>query len=258
MRKPSIACPDSDSGRTPKDLRKLLNLSYLRYTNKTHAAGIHDLPALSCNTSVLPDYIALYNHPADYHHTPLTAVAFYLYDNEFDGKDGLYNAIYYDDAKRLQFFKRRFEGVKFFISPDTSQFGDVDDIENHYRIKKTRVISIWLAMELGAVVIPHITFPTIDSIDFSLDGLDDCSVVAFSTKGYVNDPIERAILEKSVRYTVDKLNLKAIVVYDVCARNDKAFEIFRYATDRGIEVVIPNNMLKERNANKKRGDSDER
>ena len=102
MRKPSIACPDSDSGRTPKDLRKLLNLSYLRYTNKTHAAGIHDLPALSCNTSVLPDYIALYNHPADYHHTPLTAVAFYLYDNEFDGKDGLYNAIYYDDAKRLQ------------------------------------------------------------------------------------------------------------------------------------------------------------
>lgn len=143
--------------------------------------------------------------------------------------------------------------MKFFISPDMSQFGDVDDLENHYRIKKSRVVAIWLAMELDAVVIPHITFPTLESIDFALDGLEDCSVVAFSTKGYVNEPIERAILEESVRYTVDKLNLKAIVVYDVCATNDNALEIFKCAIDQGVEVVIPNNMLKERNAAKKKG-----
>ncbi|MDO4183371.1 MAG: DUF4417 domain-containing protein [Coriobacteriia bacterium] len=235
----------------------MLNLSYLRYTNKTRAEGIHDLPALSCNTSVLPDYIALYNHPADYHRTPLTAVAFYLYDSEFDGKDGLYNAIYYDDAKRQQFFRERFAGVNFFISPDVSQFGDLDDLENHYRIKKSRVIAVWLAMELGAVVIPHITFPTMASIDFSLDGLEDCSVVAFSTKGYVSDPVERAILEESVRYTVDKLSLKAIVVYDVCATDENALEIFKYAIESGVEVVVPNNMLKERNAAMKGGASDE-
>lgn len=253
MRKPTVSCSESESGRTPKDLKKLLNLSYLKHTNKTESAGIHDLPALSCNTSVLPDYIALYNHPGDYRHTPFTAVAFYLYDNDFDGKDGLYNAIYYADEKRLQYFKKRFQGVKFFISPDMSQFGDVDDLENHYRLKKSRVVSIWLAMELGAIVIPHITFPTLESIDFALDGLEDCSVVAFSTKGYVNDPVERSILEESVRYTVDRLNLKAIVVYDVCAGNDNALAIFEYAIDRGIEVVIPNNMLKARNAAKKSG-----
>lgn len=252
MRKPTISCPDGNLGRTPKDLKKLLNLSYLRYTNKTHAAGIHDLPALSCNTSVLPDYIALSNHPGDFHRTSLTAVAFYLYDSDFDGKDGLYNAIYYHDEKRLHYFKERFKGVKIFISPDMSEFGDIDDIENHYRIKKSRVVAIWLAMELEAVVIPHITFPTLDSIDFGLDGLEECSVVAFSTKGYVNDPIERAILEESVRYTVNRLNLRAIVVYDVCATDDNALEIFKYANDQGIEIVIPNNMLKERNAAKHR------
>lgn len=245
--------PYGNSGRAPKDLKKLLNLSYLRYTNKTRAAGIHDLPVLSCNTTVLPDYIALSNHPGDFHRTPLTAVAFYLYDSDFDGKDGLYNAIYYGDEKRQRYFRERFEGVRFFISPDMSQFGDVDDLENHYRIKKSRVVAIWLAMELDAVVIPHITFPTLESIDFALDGLEDCSVVAFSTKGYVNDPIERAILKESVRYTVDKLNLKAIVVYDVCATDDNALEIFKYAIDQGVNVVIPNNMLKERNAAKKKG-----
>ena len=143
--------------------------------------------------------------------------------------------------------------MKLFISPDMSQFGDLDDLENHYRIKKSRVVAIWLAMELGAVVIPHITFPTLESIDFGLDGLEDCSVVAFSTKGYVNDPIERAILEESVRYTVDRLNLRAIVVYDVCATDDNAIDIFKYAIDRNVELIIPGNMLKERNAAKKRG-----
>ena len=117
----------------------------------------------------------------------------------------------------------------------------------NYRLKKIRVVAIWLSMELGAVVIPHITFPTMESIDFALDGLEDCSVVAFSTKGYVTNPLERVILKESVCYTVDTLKLKSIVVYDVCATDDNAIEIFKYAIDRGIEVVIPDNMLKSRN-----------
>lgn len=36
-------------------------------------------------------------------------------------------------------------------------------------------------MELGTVVIPFITVPTPESVGFALDGLKDCSVVAFST-----------------------------------------------------------------------------
>lgn len=252
MRIPTQPSSSGKKDRVRKDLKKLLNLSYLRLTNTTKAVGECDLPALACNTQVLPDYIALYNHPADYHRTPLTAVGFYLYDNEFDGRNGLFNSIYYDDGKRLEYFKKRFEGVKFFISPDMSQFGDVDDIENHWRLRNSRIVALWLAEELGAVVIPHITFPTLSSVDFALDGLEDCHVVAFSTKGYINDPIERQTLETAVRLTVDTLNLNAIVVYDVCAANDKAMDIFGYAVERGVEVTIPNNMLKERNASRKR------
>ena len=152
--------------RVPKDLKKLLNLQYLRLTNKTYSVGKHDLPELRCDTEVLPDFIALYNHPADYNKTPNTAVAFYLYDDTFDGIDGLYNAIYYKDEKLLKKFKERFKGVKFFIAPDYSQLGDLDDIENHYRIKKARVVALWLTFELGAIVIPNITYPTIDSLWF--------------------------------------------------------------------------------------------
>ena len=123
----------------------------------------------------------------------------------------------------------------------------MSDIEEHYRLLKARVVGIWFAMELDAVVIPFITVPTPDSIEFALDGLEDSSVVAFSTKGYVNDPVERGIIKELVRLTVDKLDLRAIVVYDVCSTNDAIDDIFSYAREKGIEIVVPANALKERN-----------
>ena len=238
---------DGTLQKVPLDLIKKLNLHYLKYTNLTHYAGKHDLPALYCNTDVFPDYIALYSQKCDYHRTPNTAVAFYQFDDSFDGQNGLYSAIYYNNKKQLDGFKERFKGVRFFISPDYSELGDIDDIENIYRIKKSRVVAIWLMIELNAVVIPHITFPTISTIEFYLDGLEDCTVVAFSTKGYVSNKFEREILIEAVKYTVNRLNLKAIVVYDVCQDNKNAEEIFKYAIEKGIRVIIPPNIIKLRN-----------
>lgn len=229
------------------DLRKKLNLSYLELTNKTRAMGDHNLPALACNTEVLPDFIALHGQPGVYHTTPLTAVGYWQFDDEFDGIHGLYNAIYYKDKKLLAKYRERYKGVKIFFTPDYSQFGDVDDIEEHYRLKKARIVGLWLVLELGAVVIPFITMPTPASVDFALDGLEDCHVVAFSTKGYVNNPFEREILKQIVQLTVDTLDLRTIVVYDVCKDNCAVEDIFAYAIEHGIKVVVPMNTLKARN-----------
>ncbi len=180
-------------------------------------------------------------------------MGFWEYDDVFDGIGGLYNAIYYRDEELLDFYRKRFEGVRIFFTPGYSQFGDVDDIEEHYRLKKQRVVGIWLAMELGAVVIPFVTMPTAASVGFALDGLEDCHVAAFSTKGYVDDPVEREALRQIVRLTVDTLDLRAIVVYDVCKDNAAVDDIFSYARERGIEVCVPMNVLKERNIAKAKG-----
>lgn len=264
-RNAKVIRPDGSFATIPVDLRRKLNLSYLEYTNKTRSAGIHDLPALACNTNVLPDFIALHSQPSTYHRTPLTAIGYWQYDNEFDGIHGLYNAIYYNDKKLLEEYRERYEGVKIFFTPDYSQFGDVDDIEEHYRLKKARVVGLWLTLELGAVVIPFITVPTPASTAFALDGLMDCHVVAFSTKGYVNDPIEREILKQIVELTVDTLDLHVIIVYDVCKDDAAVNDIFSYAREHGIKVVVPMNILKERNmakaavsAKSKAGDTNER
>lgn len=233
--------------RNPVLMEKRLLLHYLKYLRKTPVYGDFDLPEMCCNTSVLPDYLALSAQKKECHRTPFTAVTFFEYDDDFDGQRGLYNAIYYDNKRDLKKFKKRFQGVRIAISPDCSQCGDVDHIENLYRLKKSRIVSLWLNHEMNMIVIPLITFPNLKHLEQVLMGLKNCSVVAFSTKGYVNDEEERKILIEAVKRTVDYLNLKAIVVYDVCKDNHAVEEIFAYAIERGIKVVAPPNMLKSRN-----------
>ena len=103
-------------------------------------------------------------------------------------------------------------------------------------------------VEIGAVVIPNISFPTERSAAFALDGYEECSVVAMSTKSHLQNSVEYERFLWKIRYTVDLLNLKAIVVYDVCGSDDKVMECFAYAVSKGIEIIIPDNTLKARNA----------
>lgn len=233
------------------DLRKLLLLKYQKLTNKSQYVGKYDLSSLYCNTSVFPDYIALYNETSYYYKTKLTAIGFFEYDEKFDGQHGLYNAIYYENKKDLAFFKERFKNVKFVFTPDYSLLEDTDEVENLYRLKKMRVVGLWFTHEIGSIVIPLITFPSIKSMDYYLDGLENSSVVGISTKGHIDEAKEYKILCASIKYVVEKKkNLKAIVVYDVCGNPEKTLAAFKPAEDAGIKIIIPPNSLKIENEKK--------
>lgn len=231
---------------------QLLNLNYLTLTNKTVSCGDMDLPALCCKTEIYPDFLALYSEPSLYHKTNRTGICFYQFDSTFDGKNGLYESIYHNDTSQLDIYKKRFNGVKFVITPDYSEFGDIHAIENVYRLFKARVVAIWFMFEIGAVVIPNISFPTEKSAAFALDGLEECSVVAMSTKSHLQNPEEYQRFLWKIHYTVDHLRLKAIVVYDACSSDERVNECFAYAISKGIKIIVPNNTLKTRNiANQK-------
>ena len=241
------SCEMENGMKKNPDLMKLLNLSYLRYSNKTKSCGSMDLPALYCNTKIYPDFLALYSEPGLYHKTNRTAVCFHEFDTDFDGKNGLFWAIYYDEKRKLEYFRNRFKGVRFFLGPDYSELGDVHTIENNYRLFKSRIVSLWLIFELNATVIPNISFPDKNSYAFALDGLEKCEVVAISTKGHMDNDAENKRLRDNIRFTVDRLCLKAIIVYDVCGTNEPVLNTFSYAIEKGVSVVIPDNTLKHQN-----------
>ena len=162
---------DGTSSRQSSDMYRLLNHNIQKLLNQTERTGEYGLPVLYCNSDSYPDYLALYNQPGDYHKTQNTGVCFYLYDKAFDGIHGLFNAIYYGDQKLLKFYKSRFHGVKYFISPDYSLFGDIQKIENLERLWKARIVAIWFILELHAVMIPNIMYYSLESLPITCCGL---------------------------------------------------------------------------------------
>lgn len=242
-----IVQENGHSKRVSLETEKLLNLNFLKLTNKAYSCEELGIPEIRCNTKILPDYLALYNHRNQYGKTAYTGVCFYTYDNSFDGLNGLFNAIYYNDKKLLTKYKERFKGVRFLISPDYSQFGDIQGIENMYRLWKARIVTLWFIVELHVITIPNITYISENTFPFFFTGISTCSVVAFSTKGHVRYARERKLLKEAVKYAVDHLPLEAIVVYSVTGKDDTSLKLFKYAIDKGVKVIIPDNELRLRN-----------
>ena len=231
-----------------EDLKDKLNLNFVDLINKTICCGLYDIPKVLSPKHVNIDYLVLYSDKYEYNKTNNTCVCFYEYDKVFDSKNGLFNAIYNNDVKLLNKYKERFNDVLYFISPDYSLCGDIPEIINIYNIFKSRLVSIGLTLLLDKLVIPNITYASRKSFSYMLDGLEECNVVAFSTKGSLKDTKQEELLEEVIKYTVDNLhNLKQIIVYDTSIDNSKVLKLFEYATSKGIDVSIPNNLLKERN-----------
>jgi hypothetical protein len=234
--------------RKKKNLKKLLNLGLLDYTNLTPKYGDMDMPYIRCSRIPNIDYLATYSQPSTYFHSKGTCVTFFEYDVTFDGLYGLWNAIYYGVEELQEYYLERFKGVKCFIAPDYSKCGDVPEVENYHRQFKSRVVAIWLTINLNAVVIPLVSCANDIGMKYMLDGMDDCTVVAFNAKGPMGDPHQLKIFIESIKYTVDHLkNLKKIIVYSASPNKEKVLRIFKYAVELGIEVQIPDNMLQTRN-----------
>lgn len=231
-----------------KNLKKLLNLGILDYTNLTPKYGEMDMPYVKCQSIPKIDYLASYSQPSTYFHTQNTFVSFFEYDVFFDGFYGLWNAIYYGIKEMQEFYIERFQGVHYFVAPDYSKCGDVSEVENYHRQFRSRIVAIWLTMNLNAIVVPLVSCANEIGMQYMLDGMDDCNVVAFNAKGPMGDPHQLRIFMKAIRYTVNRMeHLREIIVYSASPNMEKVRGIFQYAIDAGIEVRIPDNMLLTRN-----------
>lgn len=231
-----------------RNLKKLLNQGFLDYTNITPKIGDLDMPYVQCNVVPDIDYLASYSQPSTYFHTNNTAVSFFEYDSSFDGMYGLWNGIYYGNKELQEFYIERFQGVQYFIAPDYSKCGDSHEAENYHRQFRSRIVSIWLAMNLHAVVIPLVSCANASGMKYMLDGMESCKTVAFNAKGALGNPRQLEVFLESVRHTIDRLNeLQMIIVYTSSPDTEKVLGLFQYAIDAGVSVAIPDNMLQTRN-----------
>lgn len=160
----------------------------------------------------------------------------------------MWNAIYYNDSKLIEQYRERFKNVKYFISPDYSQIGDAPFWLNLFNLQRSRIVSLFLVQEFNKLVYPLITYSNENSFEYMLDGLEECNVVVFSLKGALKTNEQLDMLKKAISITINKLTkLTSIIVYSGSLYDEKVRDLFSSAINKGIEIIIPNNILMERN-----------
>lgn len=227
------------------ELRKR-NLSFLNLVDRSLTTDDeYQFPELSCDIHMLPDYIAMSSQPHLFHNTSRTAVGFWEYDRRFNNPRGLTAALYWDDKKQLERYKQRFSGVKYIFTPDYSVVEDMPACLEYSYVYFSRIVALWLMTEVGTTVIPTVSASTIERLAVALLGLDNCNVIAISTKGYLRNSTEKGYLREMVRYVVDHKQLDSIVVYDTCSSEDEVYDIFEYALEHNINIDVPLNSYRE-------------
>ena len=240
---------DGSITRKEKELRYQLNYGIADLLNKA-VLNDYNLPIHHCDPSVYPDYIALNTEKSKFHLTPSTALGFYAYDRTFDNIDGLYNAIYYNNRKLLDKYKKLYANIRFVIGPDYSLFDDIWVYENESRLLKIRVIMLWFILEIHSIVIPNAIYVSPSKLPRYLSGFEECTVICFSTKSQVRHSRNRARVKETVKYVVDNFPIKMILVYSVCGKDETSLRLFKYAISRGIDVRIVDNTLRRRNCSR--------
>lgn len=228
------------------DLASKLNYNIAYLLNQVKLNENH-LPIHTCDPELYPDFIALNTEKNKFHFTPKTALSFYSYDRTFDNPNGLYNAIYYKNKKLLEKYKKKYANIPFVIAPDYSIFDDIWKYENESRLFKIRILMLWFVKEIGATVIPNAIYVSSDKLPLYLSGFENCTVIAFSTKGHMRYNSDRNRIKETVQYVVDNLPLKTIIVYSVCGKDDKVLKLFYYAIKNNVQVLIINNTMRQRN-----------
>lgn len=237
-----------------KDLRNKLNLSVLNVTEQDYFAGFFELPSLACpyDDKLLIDYIALYQDVKEYRKTARTAICFYAYDNVWNGRFGLYQSIYFDDKKKLSFFRERFKSSDgkpmIFIEPDVSQISVAGKIENLHRYYEARVISLWLILECNALVIPNLTAADRTYFPIMIQGLEATEIAAISVKGHLMDEDELSFSLEMAKYASLHLpKLKLLVVFTTSIHRAEIGGLFASVVKKTIKVIVPKNRANERN-----------
>ena len=80
----------------------------------------------------------------------------------------------------------------------------INRAENLIRVWKARIVSLWLSLEMSAVVIHNIMYSSEDTFADYMTGLEDCSVVAFIIKGHIRNHEERRLTKAAVKSATGK------------------------------------------------------
>lgn len=156
-------------------------------------------------------------------HNP-SYVCFYLNDDLFDGKKGIWN----NSTYALKVLKH-FAGV---ITPDFSTYQDFPEPLKIYNTYRMRAFGYWLGRN-GLNIINNVRWGTEDSWKYCWDGIPKYSIVSIGTVG--GSPRKLADRERFVNglyQMVEVLRPRTIIVY-----GSANYLCFKLLSEKGVEII---------------------
>ena len=151
-------------------------------------------------------------------------VHFYIDDQKFDGKRGIWN----EPDKALEKL-RKFAGV---ITPDFSTNQDFPAALKIYNTYRMRAFGYWLTTK-GLNVINNVRAGALESLDYMLDGIEKNSIISIGTIGCIKYVDDKDRVKNGLEKIVKNLSPKTILVYGRAP--DYLFKEYR---DMGINIVV--------------------
>ena len=143
----------------------------------------NDIPHCPTNAKIIPqDLISftqaktIYNKrrkAGDKNFFKNVFVHFYIDDQKFDGKSG----IWFDCIKAVEILQH-FAGI---ITPDFSTYADFPEPLKTYNIYRMRAFGHWYGKILGNAVINNVRWGTEETFKYCFDGIEKNSIVAIGT-----------------------------------------------------------------------------
>lgn len=140
-----------------------------------------------------------------------TFIHFYLFDYNFDNKDGLwYGSL--RDSIYVQKFLNKLKGFGGAISPDYSVYVDMPLIMQLWNIYRTRTVCCWLN-SIGVNCILNLRWGDYRTYEVVFSGIAKHSTFSIGSHGLIKNPVQRHIFMNGFQEMLNRLNPEALIIY---------------------------------------------
>lgn len=153
----------------------------LELSEKFEKTGRFDFPVIK-SAKTIPKSIIPFNKALSTKNANNSFVHFYIDDYQFER---LWNRPYYY-VKALS----KYPGI---IGPDYSTYTNMPKAQQIFQVYKSRLISAYFQSQ-GYTVIPNISWSDEESLEWTLEGIPQHSVVALSTNGVLNKKTKQTFI----------------------------------------------------------------
>lgn len=161
---------------------KYRDIFNIEISKNVKTIGQFDFPEIEA-TQEVPKQVVSFNYAKTCKNPQNYFVHFYIDDYQFER--------IWRKPKLYSLLLQKFAGI---IGPDFSTYTNMPKAQQIFQVYKSRLISAYIQSK-GQTVVPNISWSSIESLSWTLEGIPKHSTIALSTNGCLNPKVKNEFVE---------------------------------------------------------------